>query len=364
MKTASISRIIRAALLAGPAMCCALGYAACGGIIDRSAESADPDGSIPDATRAALDAHPDFYVPYDAVGAPEEDAGIVVDAGCTPEIDIDGSCPGQLSTAIVRTCAINDDCPNACKSFYKACNCDWGPPYSTCKHLDSGLFACACPGGQGGRWTARMEQRPLGAQTAGAFFAWMVWGESTSIHAFEVLERELRAHRAPRRLLAATRRAKRDEQRHTRIGLRLAKRYGVDADVANAPVPARVRTLEAIALENAVEACVSETWSALLARAQAERAVDPVVRRVFDRIATEEASHAALAWSIAGWSQRRLSARANARIQRETERAIAKLRDAMIDPAAELRMLGIPSREEQLAMLRVLEGLLWSPRAR
>ena len=54
--------------------------------------------------------------------------------------------------------------------------------------------------------------------------------------------------------------------------------------------------------ENAREGCVRETFGALIAMHQAERAGDPIIRRAMRRIAEEETRHAELAWEVASWS--------------------------------------------------------------
>jgi len=56
-----------------------------------------------------------------------------------------------------------------------------------------------------------------------------------------------------------------------------------------------------VALENAVEGCVRETYGALIATRQAEAASDPVVRRAMRKIAADETAHAALSWDVASF---------------------------------------------------------------
>ncbi|MCY1008004.1 hypothetical protein OV079_21085 [Nannocystis pusilla] len=78
-------------------------------------------------------------------------------------------------------------------------------------------------------------------------------------------------------------------------------------------VPTAVRSLEALARENAVEGCVRETFGALVARYQASVAADEPLRRLFAAIAEDELDHAALAWDVATWLNGQLDEAARAR---------------------------------------------------
>jgi hypothetical protein len=63
-----------------------------------------------------------------------------------------------------------------------------------------------------------------------------------------------------------------------------------------APAPP-ARSLEELAVENAVEGCVRETYGALTAIWQARTAKDPSVAAAVRRIARDETRHAALSWA-------------------------------------------------------------------
>lgn len=349
-------QLIETALFAAPV--CAF---ACGGILDFGPDAGGSDATTQTDRTVASNDPPSDDPPTTTVeaGGPDSasvpDSG-VVDAGCQPEIIIKNGCQDLNRGWWIRTCG--DHCSKTlCADYYKQCPCSAG--YERCEQADADVVHCFC-GVSGGRWTAGIEQRALADDTLGGFFAWMVWGESASIHSFTILERELAAHGAPKRLLAAARRARRDEIRHTRIGQRLALRHGVTAEVAKAPVSAAVRMLEEIAIENAVEACVSETWSAVLTRAQVSRARDPMIRRVFARIADDEARHATLAWNVAKWAKGKLPPDACERVDSCMRTALRRLRDGIVEPGEAQREVGIPSRAEQLAMMSALERTLWA----
>jgi hypothetical protein len=185
--------------------------------------------------------------------------------------------------------------------------------------------------------------------------------EAASVDAFERLTRELEAHRAPARLRAASRRAARDEVRHARVMKKLARRAG--GHVPAVHLEARhVRSLEEMAVENAVEGCVRETFGAAVAMIQAERAGDARVRRAMRRIAGDETRHAELSWAVGQWIDARLDAAARRRVHEARTSAVEALfRQAAREPDASLTgPLGVPSASQARAALDVLAATLWS----
>jgi hypothetical protein len=184
--------------------------------------------------------------------------------------------------------------------------------------------------------------------------------EAASVEAFRVLRRELHEHGAPRKLLRAASRAKRDEVRHARATRALARTWGGDAPAPILAVPAQ-RTLEAFATENAVEGCVRETYGALVATFQAHAARDRNVRATMKRIARDETRHALLAWNVAQWLAPKLSKAQRQRVALAREAAvqeIARAFDATVPSWA--GEVGLPRREQALALLSQLGHALWS----
>jgi hypothetical protein len=197
--------------------------------------------------------------------------------------------------------------------------------------------------------------------TLGATFARAAWLEAASIHAFRRIARELRVHGAPRELVDAARRCARDEARHARTMARIARAHG--ATIPRVRVDAvGVRDLEAIARENAVEGCVGETYGALLAMWQAERAHDPDVRAAMVDIAPDETRHAALAWAIAAWADLRLSEDARARVREAREQAVRTLADdATHEPEAHVAfMTGAPRAAIASQLVAKMRAEVWS----
>ncbi len=160
------------------------------------------------------------------------------------------------------------------------------------------------------------------------------------------MAQELVTHGAPRDLVRRARRAKRDEIRHARVMMRFAAREGatVPRVVAAALSP---RSLEAMAIENAVEGCVRETFGAALAHVQARAALDVELRMAMVRIAEDETRHAGLSWGVAAWLDTRLDPRARRRVLTARKRAVDELRKTIDEarlPPSELARLGIPAR--------------------
>ena len=78
---------------------------------------------------------------------------------------------------------------------------------------------------------------------------------------------------------------------------RLARTFGAEPEPVRI-TPCRCETFETVAVENAIEGCVRETYGALVSFWQARAAGDPKVREVYARIAEDELStrHSRGAW--------------------------------------------------------------------
>jgi hypothetical protein len=193
------------------------------------------------------------------------------------------------------------------------------------------------------------------APALGAYFARAAHLEAAAALAFEHLEKELAALDAPADLQRAVRRARGDELRHARqVGL-LAERFGTPACPAHAR-PMALRSAYAIALENAKEGCVRETFGAAVAALRAERAEDPAVRDVAKRIAGDELRHAELAWCLHEWLLSLLGEGERAAVaaaMREAEAELWTELGGALDPEL-ARLAGVPDERMQRAVLTVL----------
>jgi hypothetical protein len=201
----------------------------------------------------------------------------------------------------------------------------------------------------------------LGAGELGAYFAEVSQLEAASVQAFRILHHELRAHGAPKMLVRAAARAARDEVRHTRAMGALARRFGARPRAVRVERGA-LRSIEAIALENAVEGCVRETYGALLATSQARVARDPVVRAAMVRIARDETRHAALSWSVGRWLEARLDRSAKARVEAAKRAAALELQNAAANdvPPSFAAVAGLPSAAQASQLVQEMKRALWS----
>ncbi|MFO0678788.1 MAG: ferritin-like domain-containing protein [Polyangiaceae bacterium] len=203
-----------------------------------------------------------------------------------------------------------------------------------------------------------------GGPSRGAVADWFVRAaalEEASIVAFERLAVDLERIGAPASLVDRARVAAEDERRHTDLTKRLAARFG---GVPVAPtVPAHeAKSLLALAVENAVEGCVRETFGALTAHVQSERAMDPKARAAFGVIAREETEHAALAWDLHAWFESALAPEAFAAVEEARKLAILALEGELAASPGEVvhAVLGVPEESEARSMLFGLERHLWA----
>ena len=172
-----------------------------------------------------------------------------------------------------------------CKMY---CGADSGTAFCSFRNIE-GHSTIKCTSCAVGR---RPEGYVLasGATTSslGDYFAVVAELEAASIDAFLILRDDLIQHGAPKNLVAGAERAARDEVRHARMTARVAKRNGATPKAPSATPRRSERSLEEIAIENAIEGCVRETYGAVTAMWQAERAEDPSVRALMKRIAVDE----------------------------------------------------------------------------
>jgi hypothetical protein len=282
--------------------------------------------------------------PFDGTA---EECG-AADGGALPLAQCVALCPPMPAASLpaLASCAIVDcvDC-GAGPTTFPALDCVY-PVICGTGRRPAGLGRCRPPRAPG---------------VVAGFLARMAYLEAASVDAFERLERELEGYGAPRDLLAGARRARLDEVRHARIVRALAERAG--ADVSSPHVPAgRVRALEDVAIENAVEGCVHETFGAAVAMVQAATAGDRSVRAAMQTIARDEMRHAELSWTVARWLEERLDAAARARVRQARHDAGRDLvRATSREPPRELvEELGIPAARHARAIARDLRASLWS----
>jgi hypothetical protein len=240
----------------------------------------------------------------------------------------------------------------------------WGPeaPYA-----DAGTTPTVvqCSINCTGRRPATLIDEPSpGVRTIGQLLASMAYLEAASVPAFLDLAEQLEANGAPRALVRRARRAAQDEVRHARQVGALARARGAEPPVARV-AETGVRRLLALALENAREGCVRETWGAAVAVAQSVRAADRDVRDAMRGIARDELRHAALAWDLASWLESRLRPEERACVREERARAIAWLEGEIERelPAPWQVALGTPTPAEARAIARGMSLEVWAAAA-
>ncbi len=180
--------------------------------------------------------------------------------------------------------------------------------------------------------------------------------EAASIEAFLALHDDLARLGAPHDLLEAVRIAADDEVRHADLLRAEAERRGAIVPETVLYV-SRGRSAFELALENAHEGCALETFGAVLARMQAERATDARMRAIMTTIAAEELGHAALSWRVAAWLDEQLDDDERARVDHARRDALAAL-DVELARANALPALGVPSAADARAALAALRAPL------
>ncbi|MEP6652582.1 MAG: hypothetical protein ABJA82_04450 [Myxococcales bacterium] len=197
-------------------------------------------------------------------------------------------------------------------------------------------------------------------EEVGAFLARAAYLEGVSVPAFQRLRAELAAHGAPASLVRAAGRAARDEVRHHRVMTTLARRCGAEPAAIPAAFPAHVRTLEAIATENATEGCVREALGAIVAREQAGHAALRPVRAALRAVARDEGRHAELAFAVDTWAHAKLRPAMRRRVSDARDAAVGRLADEVNGPIVPevVHLLGVPREQIQRALVIGLGAIL------
>ena len=300
------------------------------------------------------------------VGDPAEDKYQVGSTNCgitnyaaDTVVDVPAPPPMQLRLNACRLDA--DACTAVCSEVMRTWEIAASP--STCDVTFPGRVEVSMTWttgescGAGRKPAGHVPARCLDAPNAiGAYLADAAWLEAVSVYAFVQLARELEHHGAPRILVRLAKAAARDEVRHAALVGELAATYGARPPVAEVTLPA-MRSLDEIAVENAVEGCVRETWGAVIAFWQSNTATDPKIRDAFRLIARDEARHAALAWAVDAWIATKLDATAYARVAAARTVAARALAATSMQPS---RALGLPSVEAAEGLLARTQAALWA----
>jgi len=194
------------------------------------------------------------------------------------------------------------------------------------------------------------------------FFSEVTRLEESAVAAFDIMIDELVGLGAPVVLVDAARRARADEVRHTSMMGELACAFGGEPNRSEPVTLESARTPYEIALENAVEGCVRETYGALVAAHQANAAADPAVARAMQVVADDEIRHAELSWALAGWLEPQLTGEERRAFDVAKREAVADLRalaGAPVDRSL-VEYAGMPEPETNVRMVAQLAHDIWN----
>lgn len=194
----------------------------------------------------------------------------------------------------------------------------------------------------------------------GDYFSSMAAMETAAVTAFRYLARELEAYQAPESLIAKARLAVSEEIDHAEMAGLLSQAY--EAAVPHVEVDDfQLRSLFEVALENAVEGCVNETFAAACGLWQHQHAELAAFKAVMARVAEEESGHAELSWEIHSWIMPQLTEAQQQHINAAQAEAIESLYAtfrAEESPHVR-RAVGLPESADAMRLLGELRGNLW-----
>jgi hypothetical protein len=287
---------------------------------------------------------------------------------CDPDdeqLDVDEEVMAAVLDELVQTYGVSNrtqlECEDVCRQVYSDTRGWQTGSIDSCEltlpeNPDDGTPGHVTCTGTGYEYICE-GRRPLGhvergdedcSDPLGRTLAAMAYLEEASVLAFEQLANQLSDFAAPDELIERCREAARDERAHARWLTVLAQRHGASVPIVT-QTPATSELLD-VALHNAVEGCVHETFAALLATVRAQRATSPVLRRVFARIAVDETAHGQLAWDLHAWLQTRLDADGAASVAAAQRLALARLPKRALELAKLPEELGSLADAESLAL--------------
>ena len=131
----------------------------------------------------------------------------------------------------------------------------------------------------------------------GRYFVQALHSESSSVAAFLQLRKELIHHQAPEELIRRCWEAAKDEVQHARIMGHMAQQF-TDEKPKLEFGSFQQRSIYDLVLDNAIEGCIFETYSAFKAHHQAQKAESISIRDIMNIISADELRHAQLSWDI------------------------------------------------------------------
>ncbi len=259
--------------------------------------------------------------------------------------------PKRIENFKVSSCSLNPEG----NQYRLSCEAT----FNTKQTVFKGGPKCPVPG----RMPAGLHAHQAESHTAlGHYFAEMTAMESAAVTAFRYLVRELQAYQAPTDLIQAAEAAINEEIQHAKLAGLLAKAH--EAEIPTVVVDDfQLRSLFEIALENAVEGCVHETFAAACGLWQQQRAEDELFRTVIAHVTEDECRHAQLSWAIHEWVMPQLSTAEQARIRQAQVEAVEQLGQGFqqaSQPEDVQRALGLPNAVESERLMVELRRSVWS----
>ena len=202
-----------------------------------------------------------------------------------------------------------------------------------------------------------LGRRPIGyiepngnGSDLGTHFAQVAQLEAASVLAFVELAKQLKGFKAPNHLVRRCLMAADDEVRHARAFMNLAKGFGSTIQPINCEaVPSDMLS---VALHNAVEGCVFETWAALTAHHQAARCEIPALKKLYAMVAADETRHGQLSWDMHAWFMTQLSASEQAQVRAAQRDAFSRLL-SMAETEKGHPLLGGLQRDDAMIMAKI-----------
>ncbi len=205
-----------------------------------------------------------------------------------------------------------------------------------------------------GRRPVAMLDLPPPPLTFAALLAQTAQLEAAAAIAFAELAASLGVLGAPVALIARAEKAQHDEIRHASIMFGHAAAHGASVTLPNYESKQYADEF-ALALHNAREGCVHETYGALVALHQAQFAQPPALRADLQQIAADEVAHAQWSHDLDAWLATRLTAEQRATVAAAKNAAcIALLTSVAGPPSAAQQQFGLPTQHVAARLARGL----------
>lgn len=197
------------------------------------------------------------------------------------------------------------------------------------------------------------------ARTVAEYCSRSAYYEAVSIGEFRRLALTLTRLSAPPALAKRAQAFARDEARHCRGWLDLARAEGTThAWPYRVPSGASTPSLYELCLDNLRAGCIGESYGAWLALHQTRTAARPKLRRLARRIARDEAAHAALAFELHRWLWPQLTSAERAGCRAALVHALAGLTRPLPVSAKVAEEVGVPAAKVTRQLTAPLRALL------